>query len=191
MQAAHILQVQILETSIGNEYLNSALLPSLPSSSEIQISLDNTSKRDSLPPLPTHNSQPELSAATMSRALKRNSSAGAGFRQQSLILPPPKKRTAFGAASGHGRLFKVLGDLFLLAGKTEDALIWWANLCISGGAPSGSCSFKRYIEAVASLKTPQDAIWHASALEGMATVSLLDAWSSGHGIVRQLLCDSA
>jgi hypothetical protein len=33
-------------------------------------------------------------------------------------------------------------------------------------------------------KYPQDAIWHASALEGMATIHVLDAWSAGHGLVR-------
>ena len=60
--------------------------------------------------------------------------------------------------SSHGRLFKVLGDLFLLAGRTTDASIW-------------------YTEAMAMLKNPQDAVWHASALEGLATIPVLDAWS--------------
>jgi len=36
-------------------------------------------------------------------------------------------------------------------------------------------------------KFPQDAIWHASAMEGMATIHLLDAWSAGHGLVRSFV----
>lgn len=41
----------------------------------------------------------------------------------------------------------------------------------------------RYTEALQLLKTPLDSIWHASALEGMATIPILDAWSAGHGLV--------
>lgn len=36
-------------------------------------------------------------------------------------------------------------------------------------------------------KTGQDPVWHASVLEGMATVFVLDAWSAGQGLVSQLL----
>jgi hypothetical protein len=42
----------------------------------------------------------------------------------------------------------------------------------------------RYEDAVSLFKFPQDAIWHASALEGMATIHVLDAWSAGQGLVR-------
>jgi hypothetical protein len=42
-------------------------------------------------------------------------------RQSTLGLP---RKSAVGAASSHGRLFKVLGDLFLISGRTEDATIW-------------------------------------------------------------------
>jgi hypothetical protein len=44
----------------------------------------------------------------------------------------------------------------------------------------------RYTEAIALFKSPQDAPWHASALEGMATVAVIDAWLSGHGLVRMI-----
>lgn len=33
-------------------------------------------------------------------------------------------------------------------------------------------------------KSPQDAPWHASALEGLATISVIEAWITGHGLVR-------
>ncbi|EGN95949.1 hypothetical protein SERLA73DRAFT_111910 [Serpula lacrymans var. lacrymans S7.3] len=85
-------------------------------------------------------------------------------RQSTLGVPPAKKRqSAIGASSSHGRLYKVLADFFLLSGRTEDAALW-------------------YTEAIVLLKPAQDAIWHASALEGMATVTILDAWSTGHGL---------
>jgi len=79
------------------------------------MSLDGL--RDSLPPLFSHSSQPEISKSGFTTpAMKRNSSLG---------VPTVKKRlSGIGAASSHGRLFKVTGDLFLLSGRTEDASIW-------------------------------------------------------------------
>jgi hypothetical protein len=55
-----------------------------------------------------------------------------------------------------------------------------------------SCQFiiefaPRYAEAIVLFKTGQDPVWHASVLEGMATVFVLDAWSAGQGLVSQLL----
>jgi hypothetical protein len=32
-------------------------------------------------------------------------------------------------------------------------------------------------------KPSLDAVWQASALEGLATISVLDAWAAGHGLV--------
>jgi hypothetical protein len=78
--------------------------------------LDNGRKRDSLPPLPAHNSQPDIKPAfnlASAPNMKRNSS-GSVFRQSTLNAPPAKKRlSSIGVASSHGRLFKVLGDFFL------------------------------------------------------------------------------
>jgi hypothetical protein len=122
--------VQILETPLGNEYLNATLLPTLPPEGTYSL-LDNDTKRDTLPPLPNNNSQPELSVTPAAIALKRNSSSGPGLRQTSLNASAMKRRHAgIGAASPHGRLFKVLGDFFLLAGKTEDAVIWYLAMCL-------------------------------------------------------------
>ncbi|KAJ4474536.1 TRAPP II complex [Lentinula lateritia] len=147
--------IQRLESPLGNEYLNASLFPSLPLLTDLPPSLGS---KDTLPPLPSHSSQPEISKSALSKvapAMKRNSSLG---------VPTVRKRlSAIGAASSHGRLFKVMADLFLLAGRTEDALIW-------------------YTEALQLLKSPLDSIWNASALEGMATIPILDAWSAGHGL---------
>ncbi|KAH8106969.1 TRAPP II complex [Cristinia sonorae] len=162
---------QALESPLGNEYLNATMFPILPSPSDIPKPIDaDTPVRVSLPPLPSYNSQPELVTPGSSlRAktptpltLKRNSSAGPGmppspYRHNS--MPVKKRQNAIGAVSSHGRLFKVLGDLFLLSGRTLDASVW-------------------YTEAIIMLKNPQDTVWHASALEGMATVQMIDAWSA-------------
>lgn len=41
----------------------------------------------------------------------------------------------------------------------------------------------RYTEALQIFKPSQDLPWQASALEGLATITILDAWSAGHGLV--------
>lgn len=168
------------------------MFPILPSLSELPRPLENElPSRSSLPPLPSFNSQPELSTSgSKLRAktptplnLKRNSSTGHGFpispyKHTSLPTPNGKKRhNAIGATSSHGRLFKVLGDLFLLAGRTVDASIWSVSITPFWlwSMHDLSC---RYTEAIATAKGPLDSVWHASALEGLATIIIVDAWSS-------------
>ncbi|KAI0093921.1 TRAPP II complex [Irpex rosettiformis] len=166
--------IQALESPLGNEYLNAALFPVLPPASDMPKPIDNDiPMRSSLPPLPHQSSQPELGTpVSLLRSkiptpliTKRNSSIGPGpptspYRQASLPVQSSKKKLAtIGAVSSHGRLFKMLGDFFLLAGRTMDASVW-------------------YNEAIAMLKGSQDNIWHASALEGLAIIPILDAWSA-------------
>lgn len=147
----------------------------------------NGKKRDSLPPLPSHQSQPEIKPAfnlASAPNVKRNSSGGSVFRQSTLNAPPaPKKRlSSIGVASSHGRLFKVLGDFFLLAGRTEDAAVWYVtrvNL-----HTIGLFIKSRYNEALLLFRSSSDTVWQAATLEGMATVSILDSWSAGQGLVR-------
>lgn len=63
--------------------------------------------------------------------MKRNVSSGPAFRQSSLGIQAPKKRlSTIGTSSSHGRLYKVLGDFFLLAGRIEDATIWCVELVL-------------------------------------------------------------
>ncbi|KAL0581718.1 hypothetical protein V5O48_000300 [Marasmius crinis-equi] len=146
---------QRLENPLGNEYLNASTLPTLPPLSEMPLSLDST--RDRLPPLPSHSSHPEISkvASLSAPQLKRNSSLG---------VPPSRKRlSGIGAASSDARLYKVMADLFLLAGRTQDASIW-------------------YSEALQLFKPSVDPVWQASALEGLATILVLDAWAAGQGL---------
>lgn len=48
-----------------------------------------------------------------------------------------------------------------------------------------SCSVNsRYTEALLLFKNAPEAVWQAATLEGMATVTVLDAWAAGHGLVR-------
>ncbi|KAG6866933.1 hypothetical protein C0991_003849 [Blastosporella zonata] len=157
--------VQALESPMGNEYLNSTLLPMIPPLSEIPEPL-NGSRRDSLPPLPSHNSQPDISKGnfTLSAAPMKRTSSGPGFRQSTLAAQPARKRlSTIGVASSHARLFKVLGDLFLLAGRPEDAIVW-------------------YLESLQLFRSSPDPAWHAATLEGLATVSVIESWSVGNGL---------
>lgn len=41
----------------------------------------------------------------------------------------------------------------------------------------------RYTEAIVLFKSLPDAVWHGSALEGLAVVSMLESWSAGQGLV--------
>jgi len=121
-------QVQNLESPVGNEYLNSGLFSTTPPS-RLPSALGLEQRSESPPS--TH-SQLDLSTVSnlrKSSTFKRTSSAGPAlptFRQSTLSATVSgKKRTSgFGTASSHGRLFKVLGDTFLLAGRTEDATVW-------------------------------------------------------------------
>ena len=45
----------------------------------------------------------------------------------------------------------------------------------------------RYTEALQLLKNSQDLAWHASVLEGMATLSVVETWTAGQGLVRPIL----
>ncbi|KAH9926207.1 TRAPP II complex [Fomitopsis serialis] len=165
--------MQSLESPLGNEYLNASLFPSFPSASDLPRSLDpETAHRDSLPPLPSFNSQPDLGTTNGSAkhktpaALKRMSSGPGLVPSRTASLPSTpvtakKRPNIIGTASSHGRLFKVLADLFLMAGRHADSQIW-------------------YTEAIALFKgSPHDTAWHAAALEGLATIPVIEAWSSG------------
>lgn len=183
------VKYQTLESPLGNEYLNASTLPILPPWADLPTPLDNNFKGDTLPPLPSHSSQPDVSRSnfTLSTApvLKRTSSIGP-YRQSTLAVPASnvkKRMSGIGVASSLGRLFKVLADFFLLAGRLEDAGIWYSYACCSG-CGEADCDL-RYNEAVQTLRS-QDVLWRASALEGLATLSILEAWAAGHGLVCSL-----
>jgi hypothetical protein len=51
--------------------------------------------------------------------------------------------------------------------------------------PQHLINIARYTEAVALFKASNDPVWYASALEGLATVALVEA--SGQGFVRSTI----
>ncbi|KAG6376171.1 TRAPP II complex [Boletus reticuloceps] len=161
--------VHTLETPLGNEYLNGTLFPTLPAAAEMPFALDSST-------FPTHSTQSELVVSHLSTPVSNGmtrSSPGLGVlhgstavlqRHSSLGPSTVKKRvTAVGTTSSHARLFKLYGDLFLLAGRPQDARIW-------------------YQEALNSFKTGMDPVWQASAMEGLAVISVLDSWAAGQGL---------
>ena len=40
----------------------------------------------------------------------------------------------------------------------------------------------RYTEAIVLFKAHPDNAWHAAALEGLVTVSILESWMAGHSV---------
>ncbi|KIJ69369.1 hypothetical protein HYDPIDRAFT_24212 [Hydnomerulius pinastri MD-312] len=163
--------VHVLETPIGNEYLNASLFPTLPAAAEMPFALESNPHLFQSS-FTSHSSQPELASSSLSLpsnyGMKRNSSASPGvgtLHRQSTLgpLPTKKRASAVGTASSHGRLYKVYGDFFLLAGRTQDAKIW-------------------YQEALNLFKTGMDPVWQASAVEAMAVMTMLESWAAGQGL---------
>ena len=117
-----------MESPIGNEYLNGGLMPSLPPLSELPSPL-SISRTETVTGLPSHSSQPEIlrPSFTLNSApiLRRNASTAAALTVQS----QKKRISTIGTSSSPGRMYKILGDFFLLAGRSEDALIWYAFAC--------------------------------------------------------------
>jgi len=158
-----------MESPIGNEYLNSGLMPSLPPLSELPSPL-NISRSEADTGLPSHSSQPEISrpSFTLNSApiLRRNASTATNAnRKSALTVQAQKKRiSTIGTSSSPGRMYKILGDFFLLAGRSEEALIW-------------------YNEAAQVFRNSHDYLWFACTCEGMATAAIIEAWSIGQGLV--------
>lgn len=163
--------VHVLETPAGNECLNAALFPVLPAGGDMSTRINS---HPYLPPpvsATATSSQFELSLNTSVSAnygMKHNSSVGPGLHPSSSshrasTLPPLKTRTSAVGITSHARLYKVYGDFFLLAGRMQDAKIW-------------------YQEALILFKTGLDPAWQASAIEGLAVTSVLDLWATGQGL---------
>jgi hypothetical protein len=116
-------QAAALENPVGNEYLHPTAFPILSPLSDMPRPLDAPDKRDSLP----RGGRPESvigSPVSKSHGVKRNASSSSVYRQAVGSSAQKKLLAVIEAASSHGRLFKVLADLFLLAGRIEDALVW-------------------------------------------------------------------
>jgi trafficking protein particle complex subunit 9 len=131
-----LFQARTIESTTGMESLNTNLFPSVTSFSDQRKSYESpTSSSHSLPPTPTtisNNSHTDMGHHRSSTPAGRRSSTfdptrpnvptrhvslaatvtSKSVRQSGLTVPPT------------GRLFKFLGDLYLLAGRCSDAGIW-------------------------------------------------------------------
>lgn len=102
-------------------------------------------------------------------SLKRSSMAGTLLESNPLeVINTANPRSVSSAlvnaanpvsGSASGRLRKVLADLWLLSGRLGEAIAL-------------------YTEATQSLKNANDHLWQASATEGLATASWLEAWET-------------
>lgn len=125
--------MKALETPQGSESLNAGLFGNILdfSNSIVDESTVHTANvmQHSQPDIASGGSM--LSSNDVSRLpLKRASTLGPGIsvannRGSMLLVPPGKRRQiTLNTATSHARLYKVLGDLFLMAGRTMDATIW-------------------------------------------------------------------
>lgn len=122
----------MLETPIGNDSLNTSLFGDLPGTGDLVPPTEMLdSKTSSQPILSSQQTHTDLANALQTRdlSLKRSSTLGPGSmptRNSTLIQSTQKRRASgMGSTASAGRLYKVLGDLFLLAGRTMDASIWY------------------------------------------------------------------
>ncbi|KAF8590613.1 hypothetical protein K439DRAFT_1382134 [Ramaria rubella] len=166
-----------VESPIGMETLNNNVFPAITSLSDQRNSYESpTLSRNSLPSnlsASGNSNQKETGISRSTTPVNKRTIAldtsrpGLTPRNASLAATVTPKSTRRQSGIGiplTGRLFKLLGDLFLLAGRTSDACVW-------------------YGESLSLLsKFPQDIIWHASALEGLCTAQVFEAWTAGHGL---------
>ncbi|KZV90255.1 hypothetical protein EXIGLDRAFT_649508, partial [Exidia glandulosa HHB12029] len=168
---------QLLETQHGMDMIAAQALPSFPSPSatlptnlnrnsvpysdsprqSLDLASTPESRRSSFQrprttSIPHSNSQPHIThkGPTSPPLIKRSSTQVGTLKQQrratSMLLP-------------NGRLYKVLGDLYLLSGQLDQANVW-------------------YTTAQNMFKSAGDMVWHASVLEGLCTVAVLEAYSA-------------
>lgn len=172
--------VHVLETLDGNECLNATLFPALPVGGDVPTGIDSRLYLSAPVSSTAHLSQSELNSnAPMSanHGMKHNSSLGPGpgpypssSSHRLSGLHPLKTRSNAVGITSHARLYKVYGDFFLLAGRTQDAKIW-------------------YQEALNIFRTESDPAWQASAIEGLAVISVVDLWAAGQGL-QTSICDT-
>ncbi|TDL27497.1 hypothetical protein BD410DRAFT_762504 [Rickenella mellea] len=167
------IMLSTFESPPGIDLLNSSILPTFPPE-EHRPSVGAPRPKFVLP---VQSSQPELSVSSASQtrssttpALKRiltepgmGSDSLSKIHVSSMSGPSKTRISGTGLPGPNGRFSKILGDCHLLAGRTIDAV-------------------SSYNEAIVSLRSQPDAIWHASALEGLATAGVLDAWSAAQGL---------
>lgn len=117
----------------GNQALNSGLLASVPNfvaARRVVEASDDQPQLISQHSFPTSTSSSPQPLDVNRLPLKRTSTTGPGMgvtsSRSSLAASTAKKRqSTLPPTTTHARLYKVLGDLFLLSGRMMDASVWY------------------------------------------------------------------
>jgi hypothetical protein len=95
-----------------------------------------------------------------------------------------RNSAALGAGPPNARLSKIIADLYLLAGRLKDATTWYDLFRFMDQRNRINDARCRYEDAVTQFRSSNnDPVWYAAALEGQATVTVLEAWASADGLV--------
>lgn len=127
-----------MESQTGIEALNAKLLPTLAQSDDaFPQSYGSPFEAQDVPSRSMSRSPNQFGGADAGRLdkpLPKRSSTMSNFQtmsngRSSLAAPSAsKKRSSVGGPTPSGRLNKVIADLYLLSGRTSDAVQWW-GLC--------------------------------------------------------------
>ena len=144
----------------------SVAAPSLP---PLQTNAVASSSRDPTPTSTSSSSNPFRRSSAIPAAFTRSSSA-ASIASSSTVAPSHTSSSSkyttvsLGGLAG-GRLLKLLGDMYLLAGMYGDAI-----KCFDDGAER--------------CRSVGDVLWEALAREGRAVAGIGEAWEGRDGSVR-------
>ena len=127
------VKVKTLETPSGSEALSTGIFARFPNYKATRASIDaQDAGRPSSVAMPFRSGAENggtIRQVDPRLGLKRASTLGPGVigsgNRNSQQTLSSKRQSGIGTSTpNHARLYKVLGDLFLLAGRTMDASIW-------------------------------------------------------------------
>ncbi|QRV85843.1 transport protein particle subunit [Ceratobasidium sp. AG-Ba] len=163
---------KFLETPAGLDALSTGLFPTLGIAEDPAAPPSGLTFGAQGIPLARANSDPTQQFQPYTPTASRLSAPRPQVKRQSTIsVTGSNTSKKKGIAPPTGRFGKMMGDFYLLSGKLNDAMAWYA-------------------EAITMLKLPIDHAWHAAALEGFATAMVLDAWAQGDGLNTSMAASS-
>ena len=122
----------MLETVPGSQALNSGLLASVPNFvaarrvAEASNDQPHIISQHSFPNSATNLSSPlDVSRLPLKRSSTGPAVNSANSRSSLGAATAKKRQSTLPATTTHARLYKVLGDLFLLSGRMMDATVWY------------------------------------------------------------------
>jgi len=158
----------VLESEHGNAALNASLFPlganfSLNSHAQTISPQSEVDLARTMSPINyrSGNVSSQSTIAETASPLVIGDRRGSSVRLKS---PDKKRSSGVSAVHTHARLYRLLGDLYLMSGRVTDATIW-------------------YQQSIESFKVTGDNTWHAGALEGLCSCLLLEAFSITAGVI--------